>query len=141
MRRSGVLLVLLVLAFAGCGGDGSTRTVTVTQTVSVAAETTPEVQPEASPSEFCDSAKGDAVNQASAEAQGAYNDADVAAFKRAIAKFLRSGKSAPEGADCAAQALDFIIQLANDGSNGNLEGLDVTATVKRLRAFQRDHGL
>jgi len=145
MARPVSALALAAVLFVGCGGT-QTRTVTVTRTVTEpapATSTAPAVPTEtaAAPEDYCASAKGDEVVQAASEAQGAFNDASVPKFSRAVAKALRAAKGAPAGADCAAQSLNEIVDLANSGSGGNLAGLDVPALVKRVRSFQRKHGL
>jgi hypothetical protein len=140
-------LVLIACAplVAGCGG---TTTKTVTETVTQVSTVEVEVPPEPTDDvaalsldeDFCGSDAGDALAQASSEAGDAFNDADPAAFKRALSKAMWAARKAPDGADCAASALNSIAFNANNGA-GNLDGLDLRAIVKRIRRFEKAHDL
>jgi ABC-type Fe3+-hydroxamate transport system substrate-binding protein len=139
-----LLLTAIALVFAGCGTTTKTKTVTVTRVSTVEIEVPPEPAVEAIPAvtdeDYCGSAAGDALAQADSEASDAFNDADPAAFKRALEKAMRAVRKAPDGSECAAQALNSIAFSANNGA-GNLDGLDLTGIVKRIRRFQKVHDL
>src|SRR4051794_27403776 len=113
MSRSVGLGLLLSAVVAGCGGTQK-KTVTVNRKVTVAAES--QAATTGDPEDWCTSSDGDAIQQGASEAQGAFNDANVARFKKAVAKTMRAAASAPEGASCAVESLDSVVDLANDGS-------------------------
>jgi peptidoglycan hydrolase-like protein with peptidoglycan-binding domain len=80
------------------------------------------------------------VAQAGSEAQAAYNAADLARMRRAVAKALRAARAAPAGAECAVNALNQIADLWNQGA-GNLAGANIAAETAAIRRFQRAHKL
>lgn len=154
MRWSRPIALAAVTALVGCGG-GDTKTVTETRTVTVttpapSAATPRQTGGTPAPDStdpaarrrraFCESTRGDTVQQAGSEATRAFNDRDLGAMLAAQEKAFDAAERAPAGASCAVVALNTLRFHWNNGAAA-FKDHDYRAEAEKVRSFQSEHEL
>jgi len=89
---------------------------------------------------FCNSIATDPLEKAGSEAKVALARGSAPAMASAQRDLFRAARSAPPGAACAANVLNFVASAWQSGAS-RLHGVDVAAHVDAIRAFQRRRGL
>lgn len=89
---------------------------------------------------FCNSTATDPLEQAGSAARAALAERSTKAMLAVQRRLLRAAETAPPGAACAVNILNFVVQTWQTGGS-RFPGADVAAEVSAIRAFQREHGL